>query len=99
MAEFPALVQQYRNQLVVKLFKLGVGIDIKHLDFNPEFQRQWRQRHLHIAAEMAIIARNQGQHGQLLTLFVRHALDGDESLHFATPHEQRDIGGFIELQQ
>ena len=41
MTEFASLVQQYRNQLVIKRFEFGVGIDIdiENLYVDPKFSR------------------------------------------------------------
>jgi len=37
MTEFASLVQQHRNQFVIKRFEFGVSIDIENFKVNPKF--------------------------------------------------------------
>ena len=54
MTEFAFLVQQYRNQFVIKRFEFGVGIHIKNLDVDSEFFHKRKQGQFHFLTEMAI---------------------------------------------
>lgn len=54
MAKFDSFMQQDRNPFVVLRFKLGVRINVKHVNFELEFVRQGTQGEFHLVTKMAV---------------------------------------------
>jgi hypothetical protein len=67
MAEDRAGMQEDRDDFVIERFECRIGVDVEHDKVDAELGEQGFERLFHLAAEVTVVARNQGQRRHRIT--------------------------------